>query len=238
MGSRVRRAEEHGACESKTSCTSDRPRGVGRNPPEPRTAPEREPSAGMRSPFQHDALTARLARRPAEPPRNGERHPSRMASPQIPPGRHLLAAPGSPDGRGRPEPRPGRAGHRRSAAAPKCSCAGTCRPGSSRRPPCGRGRGRRRALPPTQKLRAELEQLRERGLTFTSAWPVAMGIALGDETSQSAVWWRQAWREQPSLWAVSYSRAPWPAAKRSGLTMFDEGRSGPARATGRAPLAA
>jgi hypothetical protein len=63
---------------------------------------------------------------------------------------------------------------------------------------------------PPERLRLELQRLRARGLTFTKAWPIATGIALRDESVETALFWRRAWAQQRSCWLLSYSRTKWP----------------------------
>jgi hypothetical protein len=60
-------------------------------------------------------------------------------------------------------------------------------------PPAGL---RCRAVTPPEKLRTELERLRDRGYTFKQAWRPAVNAALRDENVHVAVFWRRAWREQ------------------------------------------
>jgi hypothetical protein len=70
---------------------------------------------------------------------------------------------------------------------------------------------------PPVALRLQLETLRARGYTFGQAWPIAMRVALQDQSLMTTIWWRSVFVEQRQQWAVSYSRAPWPSHKRPGL---------------------
>lgn len=90
----------------------------------------------------------------------------------------------------------------------------------------------------TKAPRAELERLRDRGYTFKQAMPVAVSNALRDESLEVAIFYREVFREQQGLWAVSYSRAPWPANRRATIVALDVDRSSPARPRGAAPVAA
>jgi hypothetical protein len=55
-----------------------------------------------------------------------------------------------------------------------------------------------------ERLRRELEHQRERGRSFRQAWPVAVNAAVrGLDTTEEIVW-RQAWREQRSVWQANY----------------------------------
>jgi hypothetical protein len=72
-----------------------------------------------------------------------------------------------------------------------------------------------------ERLRRELERLRDRGISFTEAWPVAISVAVRGERHSSAIWWRTTFAEQRHVWTGSYSRAPWPANRRPVLAPFD-----------------
>jgi hypothetical protein len=91
---------------------------------------------------------------------------------------------------------------------------------------------------PPEKLRVELERLRDRGYTLRQAWLPAVNAALRSEQVQTAVFYRQVFNEQRPLWAVSYSRAPWPANRRPTVDVLDEDRSSPARPRGATPVLA
>ena len=52
------------------------------------------------------------------------------------------------------------------------------------------------AVAPPERLRSELERLRDRGLTFKQAWPAAVSRALRDEPMRTKLFWRQAWLQQ------------------------------------------
>jgi hypothetical protein len=85
---------------------------------------------------------------------------------------------------------------------------------------------------PPKKPRAELQRLRDQGLSFKSAWPIAMSSALRDEPLSAAIWWRTTFSEQRTVWAVSYSRAPWPAKQRPTLFASDDDQSLPSARVG------
>jgi hypothetical protein len=91
---------------------------------------------------------------------------------------------------------------------------------------------------PPERLCSELRSLRDRGLSFTVAWPVAMSRALRGERAATACFWREVWRDQRRVWACAYSRQPWPANQRPVLTQFDDDRSVPATRVPPAPVAA
>jgi hypothetical protein len=74
---------------------------------------------------------------------------------------------------------------------------------------------------PPERLRRELERLRDRGISFTAAWPVAINVAVRGEKLASAIWWQTTFGEQRHVWRVSYSRARWPANRRPVLALFD-----------------
>jgi hypothetical protein len=93
-------------------------------------------------------------------------------------------------------------------------------------------------MAPPEKLRLELQRLRDRGYTFRQAWPAAVTHALRGEHVDVAIFYRQAWSEQRPVWSVSYSRLPWPANRRPTVDAFDEDRSKSARARGAAPVLA
>jgi hypothetical protein len=76
-------------------------------------------------------------------------------------------------------------------------------------------------MTPPERLRRELERLRDRGISFSAAWPGAISVALRGETLASAIWWRKTFGEQRHVWRGSYSRAPWPANRRPVLAPFD-----------------
>lgn len=93
-------------------------------------------------------------------------------------------------------------------------------------------------MTPPEKLRTELERMRDRGHRFRSAWPAAANEALRGENAHAAIFWRATFAEQRPIWAVSYSRTPWPVNRRPALAPFDQDRSGPARPTAAAPVLA
>jgi hypothetical protein len=66
-------------------------------------------------------------------------------------------------------------------------------------------------------LRVELEALRERGMSFAQAWPIAKHRALADLPDHHRLFWLRTWGEQRSYWQVNYSRARWPAHNRPRL---------------------
>lgn len=69
---------------------------------------------------------------------------------------------------------------------------------------------------PPAKLRLALEQQRDCGRPFKTAWLIAVNAALQDQDGLAPVW-RRIFNEQRQVWATSYSRAPWPANRRRGL---------------------
>lgn len=93
-------------------------------------------------------------------------------------------------------------------------------------------------MTPPERLRDELRCLRDRGVSFTAAWPVAMSHALRGERVATAFFWREVWTDQRRVWACAYSQAPWPANQRPALTQFDDDHSVPANRVPSAPVAA
>jgi hypothetical protein len=65
-----------------------------------------------------------------------------------------------------------------------------------------------------------------------------VNAALAGESLNNSVFWRACFAEQKPLWAVSYSRAPWPANRRPTIDGFDEDHSSSARKTGAPPVLA
>lgn len=76
-------------------------------------------------------------------------------------------------------------------------------------------------MTPPEKLRRELERQRDRGHSFRVAWPSAMSCALAGLGRSESIFWRRTFSEQRAVWAVSYSRAPWPANDLPRLSPVD-----------------
>jgi hypothetical protein len=74
-------------------------------------------------------------------------------------------------------------------------------------------------MTPPEKLRHELERLRDQGELFWDAWPEAKTAALEAEPLRSRVFWNTVFMEQAGVWQASYSG---PNVKRRMFVKDDE----------------